>query len=158
MFFWSSALTEKTPLWHTLVWSGTDNSGCVGERSGGPGDSVLEVLSVGTREQLATLLRLAIAEQLRSAIVLDDHLVQTDATRLAWFRQTLRSAANHHAGNYSDLPPRGLRIEGRSSRGQWSCLSRHRGGDGAGNRSGPRNLPGWTCGFVMMMVRLSRQS
>jgi len=58
-----------------------------------PADSVLEALSVGTKEQLATLLRLAIAEQLHSAIVLDDHLVQTDGTRLAWFRQTLRSTA-----------------------------------------------------------------
>jgi len=58
-----------------------------------PPDSVLYALSVGTKEQLATLLRLAIAEQLRSAIVLDDHLVQTDGTRLAWFRQTLRSTA-----------------------------------------------------------------
>jgi hypothetical protein len=58
-----------------------------------PADAVLDALSVGTKEQLATLLRLAIAEQLHSAIVLDDHLVQTDATRLAWFRQTLRITA-----------------------------------------------------------------
>ena len=58
-----------------------------------PADSVLAALSVGTKEQLATLLRLAIAEQLRSAIVLDDHLVQTDNSRLAWFGQTLRSTA-----------------------------------------------------------------
>jgi uncharacterized protein YhaN len=58
-----------------------------------PADAVLAALSVGTKEQLATLLRLAIAEQLDSAIVLDDHLVQTDRTRLAWFGQTLRSTA-----------------------------------------------------------------
>ena len=50
---------------------------------------VVSVLSVGTRDQLATLIRLAIAEQLKSAIVLDDHLVHTDPARLAWFRDVL---------------------------------------------------------------------
>jgi hypothetical protein len=54
---------------------------------------VLASLSVGTREQLATLLRLAIAEQLRSAIVLDDQLVQTDPKRLGWFRDVLRQTS-----------------------------------------------------------------
>jgi hypothetical protein len=62
-----------------------------GVRPVGAGASdVLEALSVGTRDQLATLIRLAIAEQLNSAIVLDDHLVQTDPKRLAWFRDVLR--------------------------------------------------------------------
>lgn len=50
-------------------------------------------LSVGTREQLATLLRLAIAESLGSAIILDDHLVQTDAPRLARLVDALGRAA-----------------------------------------------------------------
>jgi uncharacterized protein YhaN len=36
------------------------------------GSDVLAALSVGTRDQLATLIRLAIAEELGSAIVLDD--------------------------------------------------------------------------------------
>ena len=53
----------------------------------------VDSLSVGTREQLATLLRLAIAESLKSVIVLDDHLVQTDPDRLAWFVDTLQEAA-----------------------------------------------------------------
>jgi len=53
----------------------------------------VSVLSVGTREQLATLLRLAIAESLGSAIVLDDHLVEADPTRLQWFLDVLRRAA-----------------------------------------------------------------
>ena len=53
----------------------------------------VSALSVGTREQLATLLRLAIAESLGSAIVLDDHLVEADATRLEWFVDVLRRAA-----------------------------------------------------------------
>jgi DNA repair exonuclease SbcCD ATPase subunit len=46
-------------------------------------------LSVGTQEQLATLFRLCIAEQLCSAIVLDDHLSQSDPEKLRWFRDLL---------------------------------------------------------------------
>jgi AAA domain-containing protein len=54
----------------------------------------LEHLSVGTREQLATLLRLAIAGYLRTAIVLDDQLVHSDHERLAWFSERLRASAS----------------------------------------------------------------
>lgn len=54
---------------------------------------VVDALSVGTRAHLATLVRLAIALQLKSAIVLDDHLVHTDLGRLAWFRDALHAAA-----------------------------------------------------------------
>lgn len=50
-------------------------------------------LSVGTREQIATLLRLTIAQQLRAPLVLDDHLTHTDPLRARWFRDTLRNAA-----------------------------------------------------------------
>jgi chromosome segregation ATPase len=50
-------------------------------------------LSVGTREQLATLIRLAIAAHLQTALVLDDQLVHSDSGRLAWFRDRLRSSA-----------------------------------------------------------------
>jgi uncharacterized protein YhaN len=57
------------------------------------GHEVLAALSVGTRDQLATLVRLAIAEELGSAIILDDHLVHSDPTRLAWFRQALVKTA-----------------------------------------------------------------
>lgn len=56
------------------------------------GPDVLAALSVGTRDQLATLIRLAIAEELGSAIVLDDHLVHSDPRRLSWFRQALVKA------------------------------------------------------------------
>jgi hypothetical protein len=54
---------------------------------------VLSALSVGTRNQLATLIRLTIAAQLKSAIVLDDHLVHTDPVRLAWFQEVLMKTA-----------------------------------------------------------------
>ena len=50
-------------------------------------------LSAGTQDQLATLLRVCIAEQLQSAIVLDDHLSQSDPDRIAWFNAILRDAA-----------------------------------------------------------------
>ena len=53
----------------------------------------IHALSAGTQDQLATLLRLCVAEQLRSTIVLDDHLSQSDPTRVAWFNAILRSAA-----------------------------------------------------------------
>ncbi len=50
-------------------------------------------LSVGTREQLATLIRLAIARHLHTALILDDQLVHSDPERLSWFREQLRASA-----------------------------------------------------------------
>ena len=50
-------------------------------------------LSEGTREQLATIFRLCVAEQLHTALVLDDQLAQTHRERIEWFRGTLREAA-----------------------------------------------------------------
>jgi hypothetical protein len=46
-------------------------------------------ISVGTREQLSTLYRLALAEFLKSTLVLDDQLVQSDDLRMEWFRDRL---------------------------------------------------------------------
>jgi uncharacterized protein YhaN len=60
---------------------------------GAQGADVLEALSVGTRNQLATLIRLTIADQLKSTIILDDHLVNSDPTRLDWFRDVLVKTA-----------------------------------------------------------------
>ncbi|NOU33606.1 MAG: AAA family ATPase [Polyangiaceae bacterium] len=57
------------------------------------GADVLEGLSVGTRDQLATLIRVTIADQLNTVIVLDDHLVHSDPKRLAWFREVLTKTA-----------------------------------------------------------------
>lgn len=51
-------------------------------------------LSVGTREQLSTLYRLSLAEYLRSVIVLDDQLVQSDGHRMDWFRALLNEKAH----------------------------------------------------------------
>jgi uncharacterized protein YhaN len=59
------------------------------------GEAVLrpDQLSVGTRHQLAILLRLILAEELGHPIVLDDQLVQSDRDRLAWFRERLAESA-----------------------------------------------------------------
>jgi hypothetical protein len=51
------------------------------------------LLSVGTREQLSTLYRLSLAEYLRTTIVLDDQLVQSDDSRMDWFRALLTEKA-----------------------------------------------------------------
>ncbi|MDX2012284.1 MAG: AAA family ATPase [Myxococcaceae bacterium] len=56
-------------------------------------DDVVAALSVGTKDQLATLLRLVLAKQLGMPLVLDDHLVHTDTTRLKWFRALLNETA-----------------------------------------------------------------
>lgn len=50
-------------------------------------------VSVGTREQIALLLRLAVAEALGSFVILDDHLTQSDPGRMAWLRALLAEAA-----------------------------------------------------------------
>lgn len=52
-----------------------------------------ERLSVGTREQLSTLYRLSLAEYLRTTVVLDDQLVQSDDNRMDWFRSLLAEKA-----------------------------------------------------------------
>lgn len=50
-------------------------------------------ISVGTREQLSTLYRLCLGEYLRTAVVLDDQLVQSDEMRMEWFRVLLAEKA-----------------------------------------------------------------
>ena len=56
---------------------------------------LIDTLSVGTREQLATIFRLSLAEQLKSVLVLDDQLAQTDEVRMEWFRQKLQESARN---------------------------------------------------------------
>jgi ParB family chromosome partitioning protein len=60
------------------------------------GTREVDAFSEGLQEQLATLLRLTVARQLDSALVLDDHLTQTDPERITWFRRLLRDAAADH--------------------------------------------------------------
>jgi hypothetical protein len=65
------------------------------ELPGADGGEVLASLSHGTKDQLATLVRLCVASSMRSAIVLDDQLVHTDGARLHWFTGVLREVARH---------------------------------------------------------------
>jgi DNA repair exonuclease SbcCD ATPase subunit len=60
------------------------------------GEREIASLSVGTRDQLATLLRLALAAQLKTVLILDDQLAQSDQKRLDWFRKRLRSSVREH--------------------------------------------------------------
>ena len=53
------------------------------------GERPLQTLSVGTQEQIALLLRVAIAEALGTFVILDDQLTQSDAGRMAWIRELL---------------------------------------------------------------------
>ena len=53
----------------------------------------LSRLSVGTQDQLATVLRLTIAEKIGSTVVLDDQLVQSDASRMRWLQEFMFECA-----------------------------------------------------------------
>jgi recombinational DNA repair ATPase RecF len=57
------------------------------------GKRELGELSVGAQEQLAAVLRLALARHLGMMVMLDDHLVHSDAERLDWLNARLRTAA-----------------------------------------------------------------
>jgi DNA repair exonuclease SbcCD ATPase subunit len=54
-----------------------------------------ERMSVGTREQLSTLYRLSLAEYLKTTLVLDDQLVQSDESRMDWFRTLLKEKSRN---------------------------------------------------------------
>jgi DNA repair exonuclease SbcCD ATPase subunit len=56
-------------------------------------DRDVGLLSVGTKDQLSTVLRLTIAELLKSTIVLDDQLTQSDPTKMLWLRDFLMQIA-----------------------------------------------------------------
>ena len=60
------------------------------------GEREWTALSVGTRDQLATLVRLALAAHLRSLVILDDQLAQSDQSRLEWFRNRLHASVREH--------------------------------------------------------------
>jgi chromosome segregation ATPase len=57
------------------------------------GIQALDRFSEGVKEQVATLLRVSVAEHLDTALLLDDHLAQTDPGRAEWFSRLLRESA-----------------------------------------------------------------
>jgi DNA repair exonuclease SbcCD ATPase subunit len=58
-------------------------------------DRLVRLLSVGTRDQLSTLFRLTLAEELKTAVILDDQLTQTDSRRMAWLRDLLKEVSRN---------------------------------------------------------------
>jgi chromosome segregation ATPase len=54
----------------------------------------VSALSVGTKEQLATILRLSLADSLKTCLILDDQLAQSDDERLRWVRNVLCDCAS----------------------------------------------------------------
>ena len=85
-------------------------------------------ISVGTREQLSTLYRLSLAEYLSTTIVLDDQLVQSDDSRMDWFRALLDEKAHNfqivvltcRPGDYltaSALVPKGAAVHADTNEG-----------------------------------------
>jgi hypothetical protein len=70
-------------------------------------------LSVGTRDQLSTIFRLTLAEQLKTAVILDDQLAQSDAKRMSWLKGLLQEIAANvqvivltcRPGDYVDALP-----------------------------------------------------
>ena len=82
--------------------------GPLGQESGG-----FEELSVGTREQMGIVARLAYADLLQEAgrptlLILDDALVNTDDDRLGQMKRVLFDAAQRHQGADLHLPSGGL--------------------------------------------------
>jgi DNA repair exonuclease SbcCD ATPase subunit len=57
------------------------------------GNRMVDLLSVGTRDQLSTVFRLTLAEQLKTAVILDDQLAQSDSGRMLWVRELLKEVA-----------------------------------------------------------------
>jgi len=53
----------------------------------------IDLLSLGTRDQLSTIFRLTLAEQLNTAVILDDQLAQSDSGRMGWLRDLLKEIA-----------------------------------------------------------------
>ena len=103
-----------------------------GIRLGGEERKIVDV-SVGTREQIALLLRLAIAEALGSFIVLDDHLTQSDPARMAWIRNLLGEAARKIQVVVMTCHPQAYLTGNEHAVDLTRCIERHDVGGAAAN-------------------------
>lgn len=89
------------------------------------GERSFEEVSVGTREQAALLLRLAVAEALGFFLILDDNLTQSDSGRMSWLRDQL--------GKVTDVPqvivmtchPKAYLTGGEHAVDLTRCVTRH---------------------------------
>ena len=82
-------------------------------------------VSVGTREQIALLLRLSIAEALESFLILDDHLTQSDPKRMAWIRNLLGEAAKNIQVVVMTCHPNAYIAGGEHAVDLTQCITRH---------------------------------
>ena len=82
-------------------------------------------VSVGTREQIALLLRLSIAEALESFLILDDHLTQSDPKRMAWIRNLLGEAAKNIQVVVMTCHPNAYISGGEHAVDLTQCIARH---------------------------------
>ena len=82
-------------------------------------------VSVGTREQIALLLRLSIAEALESFLILDDHLTQSDPKRMAWIRNLLGEAAKTIQVVVMTCHPNAYLIGAEHAVDLTQCITRH---------------------------------
>ena len=95
-----------------------------GIRLGGD-DRDFNDVSVGTREQIALLLRLSIAEALESFLILDDHLTQSDPKRMAWIRNLLGEAAKNIQVVVMTCHPNAYLIGAEHAVDLTQCITRH---------------------------------
>ena len=75
----------------------------------------LSRLSVGTRDQLATVLRLTIAEAIGSTVVLDDQLVQSDVSRMQWLQEFMIECAKKFQILVLTCRPEEYEVDGQQS-------------------------------------------
>ncbi len=76
------------------------------------GERQFRTLSVGTQEQIALLLRVAIGEALGSFVILDDQLTQSDPGRMTWMRDLLTEAAQRIQVVVLTCHPADYRVDG----------------------------------------------
>ncbi len=85
-------------------------------------DRELDLLSIGTRDQLATLIRLAVAQAVKSALVLDDQLVQSDPKRMEWLTELMYDCAEGFQVVVFTCRPEEYELANQTARANWVNL------------------------------------
>ncbi len=81
-------------------------------------------LSIGTRDQLATLLRLTIAEALETAVVLDDQLVHSDIGRMSRLAELIYRCADKSQILVFTCRPDEYEVENYTAKAIWVDLEK----------------------------------
>ncbi len=87
-------------------------------------DRELDLLSIGTRDQLATLIRLAVAQAVKSALVLDDQLVQSDPKRMEWLTELMYKCADDFQVVVFTCRPEEYELPNQTARANWVNLEK----------------------------------